>query len=68
LPCSDFPKGDVLGVQCAASANLSSRDTFKTQSKVEVFQTELGNLALCVDVDINSPEFCRLANLPVRRC
>ncbi len=61
--CLFSPQGEILGIQGATHLNLSYRDKLQQYDKVEVLQTPIGNLFLCVDVDIYYPEVLRLAKL-----
>lgn len=61
--CLFAPDGTILGIQGATHLNLSHRDKLKQYDKVEVFPTPIGNIFLCVDVDIYYPEVLRLARL-----
>ncbi len=61
--CLFGPDGSIVGVQGATHLNLSHRDKLKQYHKAEVFPTPVGNIFLCVDVDIYYPEVLRLARL-----
>lgn len=61
--CMFSPKGDVLGIQGATHLNLYNQDGFDHYNKVEVFDTPVGCVFLCVDVDIYHPEVLRLARM-----
>lgn len=59
--CLISPEGKVIGAQ----KGLYGGPTFKAKGKkstaLEVFPTEFGSIALCVDVDIFRPEVARIA-------
>ena len=57
------PKGDPLCLQKAIHLALPLRHSLHTGERVEVVNTPLGNLCLCVDVDIFCPEVARTAAL-----
>ncbi len=61
--CLFDPKGSIIGYQGALHRNLSSQDQLKQYDNVHVIRTPIGNLFLCVDVDIYYPEVLRLARL-----
>ena len=61
--CLIAPGGEILGVQAAASLNLSFGDHLLHDDAVNVLETPLGRLFLCVDTDIYSPAVLRLAKL-----
>ena len=54
------PEGEVLGAQKAVFQNPKNR-MGKRSSELEIFETEMGRIFLCVDVDIYHPEVCRCA-------
>lgn len=61
--CLIDPKGDMVGVQGATHLNLSTSEKLERETKVEVLDTPLGKIFLCVDVDIYNPAVLRLAAL-----
>lgn len=61
--CLFSPEGDVLGIQGATHLNLYNQDHFEHYNKVDVIDTPIGCVFLCVDVDIYHPEVVRLARL-----
>ncbi|GHU79755.1 hypothetical protein FACS1894191_3290 [Clostridia bacterium] len=58
--CLISPGGKVLGAQKCIFWNARTR-TGKRSTVLEVFSTEFGGVALCVDVDIYRPEISRVA-------
>ena len=58
--CLISPEGTVIGAQKAVFRNLSGAKT-KRSGKINVLETEFGNIFLCVDVDIYHPEVPRIA-------
>jgi hypothetical protein len=54
------PEGEVLGAQKAVFQNPKNR-MGKRSAELELFDTEMGRIFLCVDVDIYHPEVCRCA-------
>ena len=61
--CLFDPAGEIIGIQGATHLNLSYRDKLHQYNEVNVLSTPIGNIFLCVDVDIYYPEVLRLARL-----
>lgn len=61
--CLFSPKGEIVGIQGATHLNLYSQDDLEHYDKVEVLETPIGRIFLCVDVGIYHPEVLRLARL-----
>jgi len=59
--CIISPQGNVVGAQKAIHSSPAFRPAGKKSAALEVFVTEFGGIALCVDVDVYRPEFCRIA-------
>lgn len=61
--CLLGPNGSLLGSQLALHLPLSMVGRLHADDMVEVYHTDLGNLALCVDSDIYHPQVSRTAAL-----
>ncbi len=61
--CLFNPEGEILGYQGALHRNPSDQSHLDQYGFVHVLETEVGNIFLCVDRDIYSPEVLRLAKL-----
>lgn len=56
-------EGNILGAQRAAHLNSLALSHFRKAENLKIFPTELGSIALCVDVDIYHPAQLRLLKL-----
>lgn len=61
--CLFSPKGEVLGIQGATHRNLYNQAELSQYDKIEPIQTPIGNIFLCVDVDIYHPQVLRIARM-----
>lgn len=61
--CLFSPQGEVLGIQGATHLNLYNQDDLTRFDRVEVLDTPIGRIFLCVDVDVYHPEVLRLARM-----
>lgn len=57
------PEGEPVGIQCAVNLNRSYTGELRADHSVKLFETPMGRLALCVDADINRPEYARRARM-----
>lgn len=57
------PEGEPVGIQCAVNLNRSLAGELRADHAVKLFETPLGRIALCVDADINHPDYCRRARM-----
>ena len=56
------PEGKVLGAQKAICNGPAFKSQAKRSATLEVFHTQIGSIALCVDVDVYRPEITRIAS------
>lgn len=61
--CLFSPQGEILGIQGATHRNLYNQAQFSQYDKIETIQTPIGNIFLCVDVDIYHPQVVRVARM-----
>lgn len=54
-------EGNILGAQRATHLNSLALGHFRKAESLKIFSTELGNIFLCVDVDIYHPYLLRMA-------
>ena len=60
--CLISPNGELIGVQQACHLNMDYRGVFRRCNEITVFDTEIGKLALFVDVDINKSQVVKQAS------
>lgn len=61
--CLFSPKGDILGIQGATHRNLYNQSDLAQYDRIEPIATPIGNIFLCVDVDIYHPQVVRVARM-----
>ncbi|MBR5485385.1 MAG: hypothetical protein IKV41_02620 [Oscillospiraceae bacterium] len=59
--CLFDPKGNIVGIQSACRINLSFREKFERGTDINIIETPMGKVFLCVDVDIYDPAIIRRA-------
>ena len=61
--CLFDPNGSIIGLQGALHRNSKTQTNLDLYSKLNILQTRIGNIFLCVDTDIYYPELLRYAKL-----
>lgn len=61
--CLFDPSGSIVGLQGALHRNSRTQSHLDLYSKLNILQTRIGNIFLCVDTDIYYPELLRYAKL-----
>lgn len=61
--CLFSPKGEILDIQGATHRNLYNQAELEQYHKIEPISTPIGNIFLCVDVDIYHPQVVRVARM-----
>ena len=61
--CLFDPQGEIVGYQAALHRHMPSQNRLEQGDDINIMQTPIGNLFLCVDCDIYHPEILRLAKL-----
>lgn len=61
--CLFAPDGELVGVQGASHLNLSFHEPLERDNHINILDTPLGKIFLCVDVDIYNPAVVRKAAL-----